>query len=127
MESNLKKAQISRKQAKLKKRLKIMPLVINADFHYLGKNSKRISEGSKNFSEAVKNNIMASGASDAGQRKTADVGWENNLKGNAVIIEACTTEEETYKDASLKVYKNASELSNEMNNNNANVSFASLN
>ncbi|WOH15246.1 hypothetical protein DCAR_0934783 [Daucus carota subsp. sativus] len=61
-----------------------------------GKNSKRISEGSKNFSEAVKNNIMASGASDAGQRKTADVGWENNLKGNAVINEACTTEEETY-------------------------------
>ena len=73
-----------------------MPLVINADFHYLGKNSKRISEGSKNFSEAVKNNIMVSGASDAGQRKTADVGWENNLKGNAVINEACTTEEEAY-------------------------------
>ncbi|KAL1825658.1 hypothetical protein ACET3Z_012436 [Daucus carota] len=31
------------------------------------------------------------------------------------------------EDASLKVYSNASKLSNEMNNNNANVNFASMN
>ena len=55
-------------------------------------------EGSNNFREADKNIAMASGASNADQRKSADVGWESNLKGNGVINEAGTTEEKTYSN-----------------------------